>query len=120
LHCRPHYRAFAGLELDPTDLGGIFDTENVENPLADYTLLYLPTANGDLFLGDAEPVYDTPGCCQSNRNWSPVRRTLPLPRFSLGHKGFPLSQCSGASGFVNVAADEVTLLTKMVVQTGMD
>jgi len=60
LHCRPHYRAFAGLELDPTNLGGVFDTDHVENPLADYTLIYLPTANGDVFLGDATRVYDTP------------------------------------------------------------
>jgi len=60
LHCRPHYRPFAGLELDPTPLGGIFDTDNAENPLADYTLIYLPTANGDVFLGDATRVYETP------------------------------------------------------------
>ncbi len=60
LHCRPHYRPFAGLELDPTHLGGVFDTGNAENPLADYTLVFLPTANGDVFLGDATQVYDTP------------------------------------------------------------
>jgi len=60
LHGRPFYRPFAGLEQDPSNLGGVFDTDNPENPLADHTLIYLPTANGDVFLGDATPVYDTP------------------------------------------------------------
>lgn len=77
LHCRPHYRAFAGLELDPTDLGGIFDTDNPENPLADYTLVYLPTANGDVFLGDATPVYDTP-----------AMNGHPAGEVTILHKGF--------------------------------
>lgn len=49
LHYRPHYRAFAGLELDPTNLGGVFETDNAENPLAGYILVYLPTANGTSF-----------------------------------------------------------------------
>ncbi|MCJ2124971.1 pectinacetylesterase family protein [Methylobacterium sp. J-077] len=60
LHGRPYYRPFADLELDPTGLGGIFDTDHPENPLADYTLVYLPTANGDVFLGDAATSYDVP------------------------------------------------------------
>ena len=77
LHCRPHYRAFAGLELDPTNFGGVFDTENVENPLADYTLIYLPTANGDAFLGDATPVYDTP-----------AMNGHPEGKLKILHKGF--------------------------------
>ena len=77
LHCRPHYRAFAGLELDPTHLGGIFDTENVGNPLSDYTLVYLPTANGDIFLGDAAPLYDTP-----------AMNGHPEGKVKILHKGF--------------------------------
>jgi len=77
LHCRPHYRAFAGLELDPTHLGGVFDTANPENPLADYTLIYLPTANGDVFLGDAAPVYDTP-----------AMNGHPAGQVTILHKGF--------------------------------
>jgi Pectinacetylesterase len=77
LHGRPHYRAFAGLELDPTNLGGVFDTDNVENPLADYTLIYLPTANGDVFLGDATPVYDTP-----------AMNDHPEGKLTILHKGF--------------------------------
>jgi hypothetical protein len=77
LHCRPHYRPFAGLELDPTSLGGVFDTDNVENPLADYTLVYLPTANGDVFLGDATAVYDTP-----------AMNGHPEGKVTILHKGF--------------------------------
>jgi hypothetical protein len=77
LHCRPHYRAFAGLELDPTNLGGVFDIDNVENPLAGYTLIYLPTANGDVFLGDATPVYDTP-----------AMNGHPEGKLTILHKGF--------------------------------
>jgi hypothetical protein len=77
LHCRPHYRAFAGLELDPTGLGGVFDTQNIENPLADHTLIYLPTANGDVFLGDATRVYDTPAMTGH-----------PEGKVTILHKGF--------------------------------
>jgi hypothetical protein len=60
LHGKPHYRPFAGLEGDPSNLGGVFDDDNPENPLVDYTLVYLPTANGDVFLGDSVRVYDLP------------------------------------------------------------
>src|SRR5579872_5103248 len=49
-HGKPFYRPCAGLEQDPSNLGGVFDTDNPENPLADYTLVYLPTCNGDIFL----------------------------------------------------------------------
>jgi hypothetical protein len=34
---KPFYQPFAGLEGDPSNLGGVFDTDNPENPLADYT-----------------------------------------------------------------------------------
>jgi hypothetical protein len=60
LHGKPFYRPFAGLEGDPSDLGGVFDTDNPENPLAEYTIVYLPTANGDVFLGDSVMTYDVP------------------------------------------------------------
>ncbi|MEO8779412.1 MAG: hypothetical protein ABI389_12185 [Rhodanobacter sp.] len=60
LHGKPFYRPFAGLEGDPGNLGGVFDTDNPENPLADHTIVYLPTGNGDLFLGDSVTTYDVP------------------------------------------------------------
>lgn len=60
LHGKSFYRPAAGLELDPSGFGGIFDMDNPENPLADYTIVFLPTANGDLFLGDSVMTYDVP------------------------------------------------------------
>jgi hypothetical protein len=60
LHGKPSYRPFAGLEQDPSELGGVFDTDNPENPLADYSIVYLPTANGDVFLRDSVTTYDVP------------------------------------------------------------
>lgn len=77
LHGRPHYRASAGLDLDPTPLGGIFELAHPENPLADHTMVYLPTANGDLFLGDAAPVYDMP-----------AMNGHPAGELPILHKGF--------------------------------
>lgn len=77
LHGRKFYHAFAGLESDPTGLGGVFDTDNVENPLAEYTLIYIPTANGDVFLGDAAPVYDMP-----------AMNGHPEGKLPILHKGF--------------------------------
>ncbi|KAF4548189.1 Hypothetical protein D9617_31g064250 [Elsinoe fawcettii] len=60
LYGKPFYQPFAGLSGDPSDFGGIFATENPANPLADYTLIYLPTANGDVFLGHSVTTYDVP------------------------------------------------------------
>jgi Pectinacetylesterase len=77
LHCRPHYRAFAGLDLDPTDLGGVFDTDNIENPIGDYMIVYLATANGDVFLGDSVTTYDVPA--MSGR---------PAGKINILHKGY--------------------------------
>jgi len=77
LHGKPFYRPFAGLEQDPSNLGGIFDTGNPENPLADYTIVYLPTANGDVFLGDSVTTYDIP-----------AMRGQPAGKIDILHKGF--------------------------------
>lgn len=77
LHGRPFYRPFAGLEDGPADGGGIFDTDNPENPLADYTLVYLPTANGDCFLGDSVTTYDVP-----------AMGGRPAGRIGILHKGY--------------------------------
>jgi len=77
LHGKPFYRPFAGLGDGPSDGGGIFDTDNPENPLADYTIVYLPTANGDVFLGDSVTTYDVPA--MSGR---------PAGRITILHKGY--------------------------------
>jgi len=77
LYGRPFYRPFAGLEDGPADGGGIFDTDNPENPLADYTLVYLPTANGDCFLGDSVTIYDVP-----------AMGGRPAGKINILHKGY--------------------------------
>jgi hypothetical protein len=77
LHGKPFYRPFAGLEQDPSKFGGVFDIGNPENPLADYTILYLPTANGDLFLGDSVTTYDVPALSGK-----------PAGKITILHKGY--------------------------------
>ena len=56
---------------------------------------------------------------QSNRNLSPGRRTLPIPRRS-GRERPPLGQGGRASLFELVPADEVTLLVELIVEGGVD
>ena len=77
LHGKPFYRPFAGLEEDPSNLGGVFDIDNPENPLSDYTIVYLPSANGDVFLGDSVTVYDVP-----------AMGGLPAGKMNIVHKGY--------------------------------
>ncbi len=59
-------------------------------------------------------------CCQSNGNSSPLGRNGPKPKGGLSHDCAPLGQSGGASFFVKVSADEVTLLLKMIVDLGVD
>ena len=39
------------------DLGGVFDETNPENPIADWSIVYVPYCTGDVHLGDTETVY---------------------------------------------------------------
>ena len=59
-------------------------------------------------------------CCQSNGNVSPVGRRGPKPEPRLGHDCAPLRQGGGASFPVEIFADEVALLTKMIVNLGVN
>jgi hypothetical protein len=77
LHGKRFYRPYAGLEEDPSDLGGVFDIDNAENPLVDYTIVYLPTANGDVFLGDSVTTYDVP-----------IMGGQPASKINILHKGY--------------------------------
>ena len=77
LHGKPFYRPFAGLEQDPSKLGGVFDLGNPENPLADFTMVYLPTANGDVFLGNSVTTYDVP-----------AMGGRPAGKINILHKGY--------------------------------
>ncbi len=42
---------------DLTQIGGVFDEENPANPLADYTVVFVPYCTGDTHLGNAEVTY---------------------------------------------------------------
>lgn len=42
---------------DLAERGGLFDTENPENPLADYSIVYVPYCTGDVHLGNATTEY---------------------------------------------------------------
>ncbi|MGA9277551.1 pectin acetylesterase-family hydrolase [Ilumatobacter sp.] len=39
------------------DRGGLFDVDNPENPLADYSVVYVPYCTGDVHIGDATTEY---------------------------------------------------------------
>ena len=39
LHGKPYYRPFAGLEQDPSKLGGVFGTDNPENRRVSFTVI---------------------------------------------------------------------------------
>ncbi|WP_221931145.1 hypothetical protein [Aliiroseovarius halocynthiae] len=54
-----NYEANSTLEGDPTEDGGIFDLNNPQNPLSDYSFIVLPTCNGDVSLGDNTITYQT-------------------------------------------------------------
>ena len=60
------------------------------------------------------------GCCQSNGNSSPLGRRKPKPDLALAHDCPPLRQGGGASLPVEVSADEVALLPKVIVHGSMD
>jgi len=77
LHGNSFYNPIAGLEQDPSNSGGVFDTSNPENPIADHTLVFLPTCNGDVFLGDALMTYDVPAMAG-----------LPAGTLQIVHKGY--------------------------------
>jgi hypothetical protein len=83
LHGKPSYNPVAGLEKDPSNLGGVFDTDNPENPLADYSMFFLPTANGDVFLGDSVTTYDVP-----------AMGGHPAGKLDILHKGYDNAACA--------------------------
>jgi CubicO group peptidase (beta-lactamase class C family) len=60
------------------------------------------------------------GCCQSKVNRSPLGRSWPKPDRRLARDCPPLSQGGRASLLVGFAADEVTLLTEVVVEGRVD
>ncbi len=57
----------------------------------------------------------SPRCCRSNGNLSPVRRRKPKPIRGLGHDRAPLGQGGRASFLVELAADGMALLAKVIM-----
>lgn len=77
LRGKSFYRPFAGISEDPSKLGGVFNADNPENPLAGYTIVYLPTCNGDVFLGDSVTTYNIP-----------AKGGQPASKINILHKGY--------------------------------
>lgn len=54
----PTYTTSITQTVDSLDeRGGLFDADNPENPLADYSIVYVPYCTGDVHLGDARTEY---------------------------------------------------------------
>jgi hypothetical protein len=52
------YKVTTGGDDHPNETsGGIFDSENPENPFADWSIVFIPYCTGDVFLGDATTTY---------------------------------------------------------------
>lgn len=51
------YKTSTGPDDDPAKMEGIFDLADPRNPLADFSMLYVPYCTGDLHLGDSSTVY---------------------------------------------------------------
>jgi hypothetical protein len=70
---QPTYDRSIGPDDDPKPTG-IFDFGNAENPLADYSVLFVPYCTGDVHLGDTEADYAGPAA--SSRGSKDVAITL--------------------------------------------
>lgn len=58
--CDPAARAYkttTGAFDDPTGADGIFDFANPDNPIADYSVVYVPYCTGDVHIGSSSTVY---------------------------------------------------------------
>jgi hypothetical protein len=53
----PTYKTTTGASDDPSGLGGIFDTSNPDNPVADWSVVYVPYCTGDVHIGNAATDY---------------------------------------------------------------
>jgi hypothetical protein len=53
----PTYKVTTGADDDPSRLGGIFDTTNPENPVADWSVVFVPYCTGDVHIGNAATDY---------------------------------------------------------------
>lgn len=63
LNCDPDLRPSYQVNLANTDSSrahGILAFDEIRNPFADYTVVYVPYCSGDVHLGDSEQHYQTP------------------------------------------------------------
>ena len=86
----------------------------------DYVVHGVKPRSSSFNTGRIEHLYQDPHekgqrCCQSNGNLSPAGRRKPKPKWGLSHDCAPLSQGGRASLLVEFPADEMALLTEMVV-----
>lgn len=98
LDAQPTYAPFAGSGDDPTLDAGIFDLEHPENPVADYSMVYISTCNADVFLGDSEVTYDveSPGA--------------PPDTVTIQHRGYPNTMAALNWVFNRVEAPETVFV----------
>jgi hypothetical protein len=61
---------------DPSRLAGIFDLSNPQNPIRDYSIVFVPYCTADLALGARTVTYSTPGTTDA-----------PERRFQIRHQG---------------------------------
>jgi hypothetical protein len=54
------YAASIGPDQDPRRLGGLFDLQNPENPVRDWSYVYVPYCTGDIHSGSATTSYVNP------------------------------------------------------------
>lgn len=74
---QPAYVPSTAIQNDPTEMGGMLDENNSENPYANWSMLFISYCTGDLHLGSADTVYTNP--------ISPS----PLPNpVTIHHRGF--------------------------------
>lgn len=70
----PTYKMAAGEGDNPEFRGGIFDLDDPENPLADYTMVMVPYCTGDVHIGDRQSSYEDPDTGRvvtvEHRGWS--------------------------------------------------
>ena len=54
---QPTYNPTITQNNDPVSSGGILDTNNIENPFKDYSMVFLPYCTGDIHIGSKNTVY---------------------------------------------------------------
>lgn len=67
---RPAFTTDADSANDPSVRTGIFDVRNPENPVADYTMVFISYCSGDMHLGTREVDYEVKGAGGTTRSFA--------------------------------------------------